>query len=1147
MPDNSQQNESERLAALLGYEILDTAPESSYDDLANLAAAFCQTPAALIGFIDDRRQWFKSCVGLNAAETPLDVSFCKYTISNPDALFVVEDARADERFAGNAPAADAPHVRFYAGAPLVSPDGFALGTLAVVDYKPRVLSEEQLNALKLLARQVVSLLELRRTAREVEISEKMIDENTAQAFMCDVSGRKPVKKQLSESEERFRDFVDNSLGLFCTHDMNGAILSVNKSVEKATGYTSAELTGQLLSKFVSNEVPDSTKNYLAQIKNRGESQGLMHVVTKAGEKRIWLYSNVRRADVDNREYVLGSAQDITELKRQEEELNESRRLFQSFMNHSPAVIFLKDEAGRYQYINEPLEKILQLTLADLRGKTDFFFLSPEDAEKVRANDRTILETEQPRETVETILTPDGISRFWLIHKFLIKDDKGRKMVGGIAVDITERKRMEVELRSAYDAALESARMKSAFLTNVSHEIRTPMNGVIGMTELLLDTPLDREQRDYAETIRQSSDALLTVINDILDLAKIESGKLRFEYVDFDVREVVESTVEMLADRAYRKNIEIASLVAADVPRIVRGDPGRLRQVLTNLIGNAVKFTETGEVGVWVKVEKNRSRDLTLRFTITDTGIGIAEKDIKNLFQPFVQVDDSTTRKYGGTGLGLVISKQIVEMMNGEITVESQPERGSRFSFTARFVNNTDAAAAAVTANPAENDADASPPARALENKRLLIVDASPIIPRIVKQYGSIWKMITAEAGSGDDALRLLDEAARAGKPFDLILLDMNLPNWEGFALARRIKSDERFDNPRIILTTAYGQRGDAAQARNAGVSGYLTKPIRGSQFFDCLLAVLDEKNEFGGRENRAPLVTRHSLREAGLNTESAISIHAKKLRVLVVEDNEVNRLIALKHLEQVGVTAEVVFDGQDALEKMQGSDYTLVFMDCQMPRLDGYEATRRIRRLEQARRDDGEQFSPVTIIALTAHTLAGEREKCLAAGMNDYLSKPIKIKELAAMLDFWSQTANRVETDVVEIESNEIIDSQSFQSAPHFDPQPLRELANGDENIDFAVEIFNLFLEQTARKIEELKQAAKASEAENIARIAHALRGNALAVGATAIADTAGQIRQLAKENKIVEIAPRLPELERGLSALRKETIQASPRLQESI
>jgi two-component system sensor histidine kinase/response regulator len=923
------------------------------------------------------------------------------------------------------------------------------------------------------------------------------------------------KSDFSGSSTNFRDFFDYSLALFCTHDYEGKLLSINPAAAAALGYTPEQLTGRNLAEVMTAEALELMPAYIHRIQSHGEAQGLMNVVTKSGEKRIWSYNNVRRIGADGNDYVLGCAQDITELKCREEELTQSRQMFQSFMNNSPAIMFLKDEAGKYVFINELFEQLFQVTLEKLQGKTDVFYLSEDVAADVMVNDQFVLESEESLRTVEIAPTPDGNLHYWLSHKFLIRDEAGKKFVGGIALDITERQKMEDELKATRDAALESARLKSAFLANISHEIRTPMNGVIGMTELLLDTPLDRVQRDYAETIRQSSDALLTVINDVLDLAKIEAGKLRFENVDFDIREVVESTVEMLAERAYRKNIEIASLVEADVPQILSSDPGRLRQVLTNLISNAVKFTDSGEIGVIVKIEKETEKNLNLRFIVTDTGIGISKDELKNLFQPFTQADSSTTRQFGGTGLGLAISKQIVEMMNGKITVESQPQKGSQFSFTACFVKKTNYLDTKQTP-----DVNLS---NLLKGQKILIADSSSIIRRTLKQYCAIWEMNAVEAASGEEVLRLLYAANQTGESFDLAVIDMNLPDWEGFSLARKIKLDEDLSNTDIILTTVYGQRGDGATAQEIGVAAYLTKPVRGSQFFDCLATVAKENQKHSETISESNLVTRHSLREAKAQTEPLRILFANDtFPVLAVEDNETNRFLITRQLEQIGIHADVAVDGVDALDKIAARDYRLVLMDCQMPRLDGYETTRRIRRMEKEKAAAGANFSPLVVIALTAHTLAGEREKCLAAGMNDYLSKPVKIKDLATLIQYWCKD-DCAQSSKTDNEAQTVSDGDLWN---------LNFLADEMKDNDFAAEIYTLYLTETEKRIEELKLAVDKKDAEKIARIAHAVRGNSLAVGLSSIAQITGEIQELGRQNKFEDIPERLAEFIEEFSLL---------------
>ncbi|HEX8263863.1 MAG TPA: PAS domain S-box protein [Pyrinomonadaceae bacterium] len=967
----------------------------------------------------------------------------------------------------------------------------------------------------------------------VEISCKKIDDNTIQAIARDITKRKKIESRLVESEQRFRSFVNNSLALFCTHDMQGVILSVNPAACAACGYAEDELVGRNLADLLLLDEKTFSADYLERIKTDGKLRGLMPVRTKNGESRIWLYNNIVTRDEENREYILGSALDVSEIKRNEEKLKKSQEMFNLYVNNSPAVIFLKDETGRYIKINRTFEKNFQRDRKELEGKTDFDIFPREVAESVRTNDRIVLETGKMLKAVEIVPTRDGTLNYWLSHKFLIENEEGEKLVGGISINITERKQTEDELRAARDAALESARLKSAFLTNVSHELRTPMNGVLGMTELLLETPLDRTQRDYAETIRQSGDMLLTVINDILDLAKIEAGKLRFETVDFDVRETVESTIEMLSPRAFGKNIEIASLIDENVPRIVRGDPGRLRQVLTNLAGNAVKYTVSGGVRVEVKTLEEKSGQTILRFDVIDTGIGIDEKNLKNLFQPFVQIDNSTTRQYGGTGLGLVISKQIVEMMSGEISVESEPNKGSRFSFTASFTKKSDRS---------EGENAALPLTRQLKGKRILIADANPVTCRNLEQYCRIWNLEPIHAENGEEVLRKLRQAVLENRAFDYVLIDLNLPDWDGFSLVRRIKTEAILAPSRIIVTTALGQRGDAAEAQKIGIAAYLTKPVRGSQLLECLSAILTEDNSTAGTRPPADLITRHSLRESRTERNVAVNVvNNKPFRILVVEDNEVNRRVLLEQLKKAGVTADFAVDGVDALEKIAAANYDLVLMDCQMPRMDGYEATRRIRLREQEQISSGEAINPLVIIALTAHTLAGEREKCLAAGMNDYLSKPAKISELSAILQYWRERSSAV------FSPDDSLPQKSANTSLQITPQTRETFTAADAETaappdDTAVnqnldeEIIRLYIKETSARIEEMKQAARHGKIPAIARFAHAVRGNSLAVGAAKIAKVAAFIEKSALENEIGRIYRLIACLNEEFSAFKKDS-----------
>jgi PAS domain S-box-containing protein len=655
----------------------------------------------------------------------------------------------------------------------------------------------------------------------------------------------------------------------------------------------------------------------------------------------------------------------------EKSVAERTSYLNALIENSPLGILVLDSQRIIKLCNPAFEILFQCTRLEVVGKAiDGLIADGELLSEIQDISRRTMDGEVINVTTRCRRKDRSIVD---VELHTVRLMVNRKTEGTLYIyqDISVRKRAEEEMQRAKEAAETSNRAKSEFLANMSHEIRTPMNGIIGMTDLALETQLSQEQREFLGMVKSSADSLLSLLNDILDFSKIEAGKLDFETIDFRLRDTLDDTIRTLGLRAQQKGLELACHVLPDVPDGLQGDPTRIRQIVVNLLGNAIKFTSQGEVVIQVEIQHESEDEVVLHFTIRDTGIGIPLEKQQLIFEAFTQTDSSTTRKYGGTGLGLAISSRLVNRMGGKIWVESEPGQGSTFHFTTRF-----------QLQKISSRKYAPLGTEALRGLPVLVVDDNATNRCVLQEMLLAWQMNPVLTESGPEALRILERADTERIPFSLILLDAQMPGMDGFRIVERIKQDPRLAKSVVIMLTSGGSRGDAARCRELGIQGYLTKPIKRSDLLEGIKVVLGAQS---GAEASASLVTLHSLRES-----------RGRLRILLAEDNRVNQVLAVRLLEKRGHEVAVVGSGEEALEALDKQAFDLVLMDVQMPELDGLQATAAIRKREM------KSGKHIPIIAMTAHAMAGDKERCLEAGMDDYITKPIRPEQLGDVLKRYS-------------------------------------------------------------------------------------------------------------------------------------------------
>ncbi len=916
-----------------------------------------------------------------------------------------------------------------------------------------------------------------------------------------ISGQEVARQVLAASEQRFRALIEKSAETIILVNEEGEITYASPSSECVLGYPAEALVGQHANDLIHPDdralVIDAQREILSA---PGASATFEYRLRQPDGSSRWMeVTSTNQMHDPAVAGIVANYRDITARKAADDALRASEAGLATAQRITHLGSWEWEIATDTLHLSDEEYRLFGFAPGSVPPTLDAFMaaIHPDDRDGVTTALRASL-LGPPFDTNFRVVWPNGTMRVLAAQGEMIRDeaDAPLRMIG-TSLDITEQKRIEQDLRAAMEAADAAHRVKAEFLANMSHEIRTPLNGILGFSELLLDTPLTAEQREYVETVTTSGDILLHVIGDILDFSKLEAGKLTLETFDFDLAATVEEVGALLASPAHAKGIELITAVAPDIPMALRGDPFRLRQILTNLIGNAVKFTEQGEVVVHTRLAEETGDAVVIEFAVTDTGIGLTPEERGRLFHSFSQADGSTTRKYGGTGLGLVITKQLVEMMGGTIGVESEPGRGSTFRFTTRFTRQ----AAALVGEDREH-AD-------LRGKRVLIVDDNATNRRLLHEQVIAWGMHNGSAADGPAALALLRAAATGGEAYDLAILDMQMPGMDGLALAHAITANPTLAAIRLVMLTSVGRSGINAEAREAGIAACLTKPVRQSALYDCLATVIAE----------TPTPTEETAAVAEIpNARAQTALdHDTAALVLLVEDNAVNQRVAARMVENLGYRVAIADNGRSALAALAMGAYAAVLMDCQMPEMDGFAATAAIRQREGA-------ACHTPIIAMTANAMQGDRERCLAAGMDDYLAKPVRSKDLATVLARWVPVRASGRYAEAPMEGAVALDTEVLAS--------LRELQQGTD-ADIVREVTALFLADTPPRLDALRQALRRNDLPTIAREAHALKGSCAAVGARQMVGACEELEELVRATNLSEATAALDNLEAAFGRTR--------------
>lgn len=876
---------------------------------------------------------------------------------------------------------------------------------------------------------------------------------------------KQQKQESLESLQKFEAIFNQSFQFIGLMNPDGILIAANETGLQAGGVKESDVIGKPFWETVwwshSTELQEKLKKAIADGRDGKFSRFEVQHPLPSGDMLDVDFSLKPVQDKDGHVILLiPEGRDITDIKKAEKKLsiaNYTLQMIRHALDQS-TIVAITDPRGVITYVNDAFCHISQYSREELVGKTHQILNSGyHNKGFFKSMWKTISSGSTWYGEVKN-KAKDG-SEYWVdttITPFLDTDGKIESYIA-IRHDITDTKNLEQSLVDAKSLAEQASKFKSEFLANMSHEIRTPMNGILGMTEITLGTELSPEQRQYLNMVYSSGTNLLTIINDILDFSKIEAGKLELDPVPFKLRELVSETMHMFNGQVREKGIELIYHIDPELPNSSVADPTRLRQILTNLLSNSIKFTSEGEVFVSVELEESlEGEKINLKFTVKDSGIGMSEKQMEKVFDPFTQADGSITRKFGGTGLGLSISTQLIRMMNGNVSVQSELGKGTLFTFTVETQCSHEAEEAPSVLLDIE----------ALKNVRVLIVDDNQTNLHVVDKMVTRWGMDTTLVGNPSDVISLMEQAYQAKKPYELILSDYGMPEIDGFTLAEFIKKRTEFKNTKIIILSSYNQSGDMAKCREIGLNGYLPKPVGQPELLSLIRSVMADLANSSSTTLNASLKTKPLIREKGA-----------PVKILLAEDNEVNQMVARHILEEAGHLVSIANNGLEAVREWHTNEYDLILMDVMMPEMDGLEATKMIRREELSMNG-----SHIPIVALTANAIKGDREKCLDSGMDDYVSKPFSRSELLSAVDALCSMESETETFLNEAEA-----ANPEEKMALFNKDELLDRMGGDK--EFLNKIVRTFEGSYKEKLEKLEQAIQEHDSVSLHELAHSLKG----------------------------------------------------------